>query len=83
MAKFSGEGLDSTRASREKVHVSRKVEDTPAIWDLVALRNCEGDIPRGGLEVGERLSIKRSSQASWLVEDQFTQRWHFHRGRTW
>jgi hypothetical protein len=29
--KFSGEGLDSTRASRKKVHMSREVDDALAI----------------------------------------------------
>jgi hypothetical protein len=53
--------------------MSRKVDDAPAIWDLAALGNREGDIPRGGLEVGKRLSIERGSRVSWLVEDHFAQ----------
>ncbi len=80
MVEFFGEGLDCTRASREKVHMSCKVDNAPAIWDLAALRNCVGDIPRGGLKVCECFSIERGSQASWLVEGQFAPRWHFHRG---
>jgi hypothetical protein len=80
---FFGEGLNSTRASHEKVHMSCKLDNAPAIWDLAALGNCVGDIPRGGLEVYKRLSIKRGSRACWLVEGQFAHRWHFHRGRTW
>ncbi len=63
--------------------MSRKVDNASAIWDLVALGNREGNIPRGGLEVDERLSIERGSRASWLVEDQLAYRWRFHRGRTW
>ncbi len=77
---FVGEGLDSTRASRKKVHMSRKVDNAPAIWDFAALGNHVGNILRGGLEVCEHLSIERGSQASWLVEDQFAYRWPFHRG---
>jgi len=80
---FSGEGLDSMRASREKVHVSREVCDAPTKWDLAALGNHVGNIPRGGLEVCEHLSVERGSRASWLVEDQFAHRRRFHHGRTW
>ena len=79
---FLGEGLDSTRASHKKVQMSRDLDDAPAIWDLAALGNHAGDIPRGGLEVCEHLSIERGNQASWLVEGQFAHRRHFHRGRT-
>jgi hypothetical protein len=64
VVEFFGEGLDSTRASRKKVNMSCKVDKAPAIWDLAALRNHVGDIPRSGLEVCKRLSIERGSQAS-------------------
>ncbi len=83
MVEFSGEGLDSTRASCKKVHMSCEVDDAPAIWDLAALGNYEGNVPRGGLEVGKHLSIERGSQASWLVEDQFAHQWRFHCGGIW
>ena len=75
--KFFAEGLDSTRVSRKKVHMSCKVDNAPAIWNLVALRNHVCDIPRGGLDVCEHLSIERGSQAGLLVEGQFAHRWRF------
>ena len=59
--KFLGEGLDSTRASHEKVQLSREVDNAPAIWDLAAIKNCVGNIPRGGLGVCEHLSVERGS----------------------
>ena len=61
---FLGEGLNGTRASREKVQMSRKVDDAPAIWDLAALGKRVGNTPRGGLEVCKHLSVERGSQVS-------------------
>ena len=46
------------QASREKVQMSREVDDAPAIWDLAAIENCVGNILRGGLEVCEHLSFE-------------------------
>ena len=68
---FSGEGLDSTRASHKKVPMSREVDNAPAIWDLAAFGDRVGNIPKRGLEVCEHLSVERGSRASWMVEGQF------------